>query len=188
MATQVGTPPTRASVWPFVPAEVVARRDEPLPRRSAFACMVPHPVPPFAAASIDEPTCVARSSAPLIVASVEVAAAYTLPTAFTARPPSESDERVSWFEATRLVVVALVAVALPVMVTLPEKVDDAETMIPRVDVGASAPFTILQSRSVVSAAVSDDDETLLLKVVQSSAVRQPKVAPFAVAQLNEVPS
>ena len=37
VATQVGTPFTSASTWPFVPAEVVAKAPEPLPRRMLFA-------------------------------------------------------------------------------------------------------------------------------------------------------
>lgn len=44
---QVGTPPTSARTWPFVPCDVVASAPEPLPRSSVFACMLPHPVPPF---------------------------------------------------------------------------------------------------------------------------------------------
>jgi hypothetical protein len=53
VAVQVGTPFTSASVWPFVPAEVVASAPVPLPRRSAFAWMFDHPVPPNAAESVE---------------------------------------------------------------------------------------------------------------------------------------
>ncbi len=74
--------------------------------------------------------------------------------------------------------------SLPMISRSAAKVDDAETMTPTVVVGASAPFTSCQSLMMLS----DDDETLLLNEVQSAAERQPKVPPFAVAQLNEVPS
>lgn len=74
--------------------------------------------------------------------------------------------------------------SLPVISRSAAKVDDAETMTPTVVVGASAPFTSCQSLMMLS----DDDETLLLNEVQSAADKQPKVPPFAVAQLNEVPS
>ena len=53
VAVQVGTPFTSASVWPFVPADVVASAPVPFPRRSAFAWMFDHPVPPNAAESVE---------------------------------------------------------------------------------------------------------------------------------------
>ena len=45
-----------------------------------------------------------------------------------------------------------------------------------------------QSFMMLSVVSNDDEETLLLNDVQSADVRQPKVAPFEVAQLNDVPS
>jgi hypothetical protein len=59
-----------------------------------------------------------------MVESVEVAAAYTLPLASTARPPEEREV------IARLVVVAFVVVAPPVITRLPFTVDDAEEINP----------------------------------------------------------
>ncbi len=87
VATHVGTPETSASTWPLVPAVVVASLLVPFPRRSVFAWRFAHPVPPFAAPRIEVPTWVAKSRAPLMVARVEVAALYTLPSASSAKPP-----------------------------------------------------------------------------------------------------
>ena len=68
------------------------------------------------------------------------------------------------------------------------KVDEAETMIPNVEVvGASAPLRILQSLIVFEYVMSDDEATLPLNDVQSTEERQPKVAPSAVLQLNAEP-
>jgi hypothetical protein len=47
VATQLGTPETSASTCPLVPCDVVAKRDDPFPRRSVFACIDAQPVPPF---------------------------------------------------------------------------------------------------------------------------------------------
>jgi hypothetical protein len=58
--------------------------------------------------------------------------------------------------------------------------DDAFTTIPIVVVGVSAPETMLKSRT----RSSDDEESRVLNEVQSAAVRQPKVPPFAVAQVT----
>jgi hypothetical protein len=69
----VGTPDTKASTCPLVPAEVVAILPVPLPKRTVLAWRLLHPVPPLVAGRMPE-TWVARSRRPEMVAKVEVAA------------------------------------------------------------------------------------------------------------------
>src|SRR6266403_3907762 len=52
VATQVGTPPTSARVWPFVPADVVASAPEPLPYGMEPDWIAAQPVPPLATATM----------------------------------------------------------------------------------------------------------------------------------------
>ena len=84
------------------------------------------------------------------------------------------------------VVVALLKVAF--VAEIPWKVEEAFTMIPRVVVGVSAPFTIDQSRLLSRALVSELEDTLLLNVVQFSDERHPKTVALAVSQVTLPPA
>ena len=53
VATHVGTPEARERICPPVPAVVVERAPEPLPRRRVFDVKAFHPVPPFETETVE---------------------------------------------------------------------------------------------------------------------------------------
>jgi hypothetical protein len=93
VATHVGTPETSASVCPFVPADVVARRVVPFPKSTVLAWRLAHPVPPLAMARI-----------PVMSDARSMAAEATTPAVALRKP--ETFPKVKEFEATRLEVEA----------------------------------------------------------------------------------
>jgi hypothetical protein len=113
----VGTPPTRASTCPFVPALVVAILEVPLPKRTVFACRFAQPVPPFATASMEEPTSFTKS----------IVAVVTAPAVALRKPDKEPIERPSdaiWTPAK----VEVADVFMRAVSTPPTKVDVAEVV------------------------------------------------------------
>jgi hypothetical protein len=203
VATQVGIPPKSARTWPFVPAEVVATAPLPFPRSTVFASSAAQPVPPFAVGRMPV-TSEARFTSPVETAP---AVARRMPVRFaiesvfdTLSADVDSNEEtvrfeVVAFEETRFVVVpveterfeidddARMLIPMVEVLLIEERNaidDDAFTLMPSVVVGVSAPEMIDQSRT----SSSDEVERRVLNEVQSAAKRQPKVEPFAVAQVT----
>lgn len=124
VATQVGTPLTSASTWPFTPCEVVASCPEPLPSNIVLACTAAHPVPPFATAKIEAPTSFTRS---IVAVAITPAVALRKPVRFARRNVLDTTkfEVEALFETARLVEVAFVDVEFPKILRLPVTVDEA---------------------------------------------------------------
>ena len=121
VATQLGSPLTRARVKPLVPADVVESCPVPLPRRMEFDCIFVQPVPPFGTVSAE-----ARVRTPALL-NDDVAV-----------PPNQA-----WFEERR------VDEALPFILTLPpnRELPTTSKIFPVVDV-ALLPKTIILVVSV----------------------------------------
>ena len=100
VATQLGTPETSASTCPLVPCDVVAKRDDPFPRRSVFACIDAQPVPPFE-----------TGRSPVTSAARSTSYVDTAPAVALRNPES-------------------VPMVSPPVVCMPANVDDADALIP----------------------------------------------------------
>ena len=107
VAVQAGTPFTSARTFPAVPAEVVARAEEPLPYGMAPDWMAAQPVPPFETGRTPV-TSLARLMRAVATAP---AVAFRKPVTF---------EKVNEFDATRFVVEAV-----PLTARAPLKVEVA---------------------------------------------------------------
>ena len=96
---------------------MVATRDVPFPKRSVLACRFAHPVPPFATASIVEPTSFTRS---MVAVATTPAVALRKPER-RARVKFEVERFVEdAVVEKRVVVVACPSVVLPVTKRVPE--------------------------------------------------------------------
>ena len=124
VATHEGTPETRASTWPLLPAVVVASAPVPLPRTTAPEATFPHPVPPFAVPRIP------------LMSDVRLMRAVATTPAVAFKNPLTCP-KVKVFDATRfeveatvvtlrLVVVALVIVATEASKATKCEVEDAK--------------------------------------------------------------
>ena len=124
VATHVGVVPFKASTYPAVPAEVVARAPVPLPKTTAPAATFPHPVPPFATPRMPVMSLVRLMSDVATTPAVALRKPVTCPNVNAVEATScEVDASV---EMVTLVVDAFASVVFPVvfsvpsMVTLPE--------------------------------------------------------------------
>ena len=136
VATHVGTPETSASTCPLVPAEVVARRDVPLPKTIEFACTAAQPVPPLG-----------TGRSPVTSAARSISEVETTPAVALRKPLSAPS--VNEFDAMRLEVEAYCEVMLVVDALTKYAVDEAKKPV-RNQVGVVVAFVVVPKFVVVS--------------------------------------